>query len=129
VLGILTQFDNTSPYTSGYQITLRYPTDVLRGDAADDVPSPVLAREFELVGAYPNPFNSTTQISFVVGTARTLDLTIFDLLGREVAATKLTGLTPGTHSWTWSPSGASGLYLLRVAGSSSVQTAKVLYLR
>ena len=129
VLGILTQYDNASPYNSGYQITLRYPSDVLRGEAVDDGPNAMLAHEFVLAGSYPNPFNSTAQIRFTVGSARELDLVIFDVLGREMTHQKLTGLTPGAHTYSWTPSGATGLYLLRLSGQSRVESAKLLYLK
>jgi len=129
VMGILTQFDNSSPYTSGYQITPRYASDIIRGTAAGDPVSAPVAGEFRLVDVYPNPFNSAARVRFEVGSARELTVTISDVLGREVMREKLTGLTPGAHDFAWTPNVATGVYLLRVSGASSVQTAKLLYLR
>lgn len=129
VMGILTQFDNSSPYTSGYQITARYPSDIIRGSDAGDPASAPVAGEFRLMDVYPNPFNSTARIRFEVGSARELTVTISDVLGREVMREKLTGLTPGAHNFAWTPNVATGVYLLRMSGASSVQTAKLLYLR
>jgi hypothetical protein len=128
VVGVVSQYCTTPPYTTGYEITPRSTSDIF--PAAADDPNPVaLTTEFELTGAYPNPFNSTTQINFAVGTARNLTLRIFDLLGREVTAEKLTGLAPGEHSYIWKPTGSSGLYLVRLEGAAKVQTAKALYLK
>lgn len=129
IVGILTQFDNSSPYTDGYQITPRYPVDVIRPGAAGDAPAVGMATEFALQSAYPNPFNSTAKINFVVGSARELTLAIYDITGREVLSEKLTGLTPGAHSYAWTPNTATGLYLLRLSGASRVETAKLLYLK
>ncbi|RPH96481.1 T9SS C-terminal target domain-containing protein [candidate division KSB1 bacterium] len=129
IIGILTQYDRTSPYLEYYEIMPRTTADVINHSAAGDPVSGMLAAEFELDGAFPNPFNSTTQIRFTVGAARTLSLSIFDLLGREVTSATLTGLTPGAHSYTWSPTGATGLYLVRLSGESRVETAKLLYLK
>ena len=129
VMGILTQFDNSSPYTSGYQITPRYASDIIRGTAAGDPVGAPVAGEFRLMDVYPNPFNSTARIRFEVGSARELTVTISDVLGREVMREKLTGLTPGAHDFAWMPNTATGVYLLRVTGASTVQTAKLLYLR
>jgi hypothetical protein len=129
VIGILTQYDTDSPYTSGYQITPRTANDILRYQAANDPQSVVAVRDFQLTEPYPNPFNSTAQIAFQVGSARELSLKIYDLLGREVASEVFTGLTPGAHSYLWNPTGATGLYLVRLESASSVQTAKLLYLR
>ncbi len=128
VIGILSQYDNTSPYDDYYQIMPRSTADIVTAGAEDPTAAP-LTREFSLAGAYPNPFNPATAIRFEVGSARTLTLAIYDLLGREVAHEMLTGLTPGTHSYTWSPEGAAGLYLVRVSGANSTQTAKLLFLK
>jgi hypothetical protein len=86
-------------------------------------------KDFRLLGAYPNPFNSVTQIRYEVGSTRDLTLRIFDLLGREVSTEKLTGLTPGTHTYAWTATGSTGLYFIRMEGAGTVQTAKMLYLK
>lgn len=129
VIGIMTQYDPSSPFNTGYQITPRSTSDIINITAAGDPVVAAMAEEFTLTGSYPNPFNSTAQIRFTVGSARELTLTIIDVLGREVAREKLTGLTPGAHSYTWSPSGATGVYLLRLSGASRIETAKLLYLK
>jgi hypothetical protein len=129
VIGIMTQYDPTSPYDTGYEITPRDISDIIRIEAADDPQASLVAEEFALAESYPNPFNSTTQIRFTVGSARQLDLVIFDVLGRQVAHEKLTGLTPGAHTYSWTPSGATGLYLLRLSSANRVESAKLLYLK
>ena len=129
VIGIMNQYDINSPYDAYYEIIPRDTDDIINIGAAGDPPALSLAEEFALAGAYPNPFNSTARIRFTVGSARELDLAVFDLLGREVAHEKLTGLTPGAHTYDWTPSGATGLYLLRLSGPSRVESAKLLYLK
>ena len=129
LIGIMGQYDPSSPYNTGYQIMPRTTDDIINIDAADDPVSAVMTQEFALAGSYPNPFNSTTKINFTVGSARELNLAIYDVLGREVAREKLTNLTPGAHTYTWVPSGATGVYLLRVTGANRVETAKLLYLK
>jgi hypothetical protein len=57
--------------------------------------------------AYPNPFNSTTMISYAIPQGHAGELVIYDLLGRTVALLPLSG-TAGTVSWT--PQSASGVY-------------------
>jgi len=44
-----------------------------------------LPLNFRLNQNYPNPFNPTTKISFTTGTAGNVKLTVYDLLGKEVA--------------------------------------------
>ncbi len=128
VIGIITQFDNSSPYTDGYQITPRSTADI-HPLSADDPHDAASVKDFRLLGAYPNPFNSVTQIRYEVGSADALTLRIFDLMGREVATERLTGLTPGAHTYFWIPTGATGLYFVKLEHGASVQTAKALYLK
>jgi hypothetical protein len=129
VTGIMTQYDFDAPYDADYQLFPRYPSDIDPIDAADDPIGEITPVEFRFDGAFPNPFNSTTNIRFTVGNARDLTVRVFDLLGREVASEKLTGLTPGTHNWNWTPSGATGLYVVRMDSQNLTETAKVLYLK
>ena len=128
VIGILGQHDVTSPYDDYYQVMPRSTADIITAGVNDPTAAPITT-DFQLAGAYPNPFNPATTIRFEVGSARTLNLAIYDLLGREVASELLTGLTPGTHSYTWQPKGAAGLYLVRISGATSTQTAKLLFLK
>jgi hypothetical protein len=129
LIGIMNQYDVSSPYDSNYQIIPRSTADIINVQDAGDPQASLVAQEFVLAGSYPNPFNSTAQIRFTVGSARELDLVIFDVLGREMTHQKLTGLTPGAHTYAWTPSGATGLYLLRLSGESRTETAKLLYLK
>lgn len=128
VRGIVTQFDNSSPYTDGYQITVRYASDIITGSAVGDDPLAV-AESFALVNSYPNPFNGIANIEFAVGSAREIQVTITDVLGREVFTNNLTNLAPGTHRMQWSPEGAAGLYFVRATSATTVQTTKLLYLK
>jgi len=64
---------------------------------------------------YPNPFNPTTTITFTLREPRPVTLTVFDLLGREVAVL-VDGMRPaGAHQVDWQAANApSGLYLYRL---------------
>jgi len=128
VRGIVTQFDTSLPYTSDYQVTLRYPTDVITGTAVGDEPIAV-AQSFALVSSYPNPFNGMATIEFAVGSARDINVTITDVLGRQVYDAQLSNLSPGLHRMQWSPDGAAGLYFVRAHSGATVQTTKLLYLK
>jgi hypothetical protein len=128
VRGIITQFDSSSPYTEGYQLTLRYASDVLAGSAVGDAPVTV-AESFTLTNAYPNPFNGIANIELSVGNAREIELTITDVLGREVYSRTLTNLTPGIQRVQWSPTGAAGIYFVRASSGVKVETTKLMYLK
>ena len=89
-----------------------------------------------LSGAYPNPFNPTTTISYQLPENARVSLKVYDVLGREVA-TLVDGMKePGTYTATFDGSKlASGMYFARMVVSPSdgskplVQVKKMLMLK
>ncbi len=79
-----------------------------------------------LLGAnFPNPFNPSTQIPFVLSEAGNARLAVYDVLGREVALLTDGLLAVGSHVATFDASGLpSGVYMARlgVAGQVQIQT-------
>jgi hypothetical protein len=84
---------------------------------------------FALEQNYPNPFNPSTTINYELPRASHVTLTVYDLLGREVA-TLVDGLEePGYKSVEWNAAGvASGIYLCRLDAGDFVQSRKLLLL-
>jgi hypothetical protein len=69
--------------------------------------------------AFPNPFNSSTTLSFDLPFATSLTLTVFDITGREVMTTHLGSLPAGTHTPSIDASQLpSGIYFARLTSSS-----------
>jgi hypothetical protein len=85
---------------------------------------------FSLQQNYPNPFNPSTTISFSLpGTAR-VRLSVYDMLGREVALLVDEAVAPGSYSTKWEPSGlASGTYVARLQAGPLVQMTKMLLVK
>lgn len=80
---------------------------------------------------YPNPFNPSTQISFDLSQNSRVNLTVYDILGREVA-TLVNGknLSNGTYSFTFDASGlSSGVYIYRLNSNGEMQTRKMTLLK
>ncbi len=71
-----------------------------------------LPQSISLMQNYPNPFNASTNIRFTLPNESTVDLAVYDLLGRRVA-TLASGIKPaGENTVTFNADGlASGLYL------------------
>lgn len=73
---------------------------------------------FAFHGAYPNPFNPSTQIRFDVPEDSHVSLNVIDVLGRKVAEIVNHNYAAGYHSTTWNATNlASGVYFLRFAAS------------
>jgi hypothetical protein len=88
-----------------------------------------LPEDFALEQNYPNPFNPTTEIHFALPEPSDVNLTILDILGREVITLENGSLSAGYHSRQWrgvNSSGnnvGSGIYLYRIIAKA--QSGKV----
>ena len=85
-----------------------------------------ILREFVLHAAYPNPFNSSTNISFDIATSDIIQLDLYDLSGRSVRR-MFTGWTDaGRHEIQIDADGLpSGLYLLKLKSSAGVSVRRI----
>ncbi len=89
--------------------------------AAMNVPA-----EFRLDQNYPNPFNPSTTIAYALPEPANVTLTIYNMLGQEVARLVSADQAAGNYIVTWNATGhASGLYLLRLEAGSQVATRKM----
>lgn len=70
---------------------------------------------FSLSQNYPNPFNPSTQIAFALPVRQFVTLTVYDMLGHEVATLVNGELDPGTYRIRWNASDvSSGIYFYRL---------------
>jgi hypothetical protein len=95
-----------------------------------DVPS-----DFRVEQNYPNPFNPETSIRFVAPGAGHMRVTVFNLLGQEVATIANGNVTAGEGSVTWNGRDdrgrevGTGIYLARFEFGRQVQTVSMTLLR
>ncbi|MBU2502021.1 hypothetical protein KJ682_11890 [bacterium] len=75
------------------------------GGAADKAPGPAPAPR---LGAFPNPFNPTTTIRFVLEEPGPANLQIVDLRGRRITGWSWEDLPAGAHSENWNGLDAGG---------------------
>ncbi len=98
-------------------------TEVEKG--ATDIPD-----AFTLMDAFPNPFNPTTTIAYTIARQEFVQLKVFDVLGREVAALINGVEAPGHKSVVLNAHGlASGVYYYRLQAGDHTQTKKLLLVR
>ena len=82
---------------------------------------------FSLEQNYPNPFNPVTTISYSLPVSQRVTLTVFDVLGREVARLVDGRKTPGRHEVVFDASTLpSGVYLYRLEAGPYIETKKLL---
>jgi len=84
--------------------------------------------KFTLRAPYPNPFNPSTTIEYSVGQAVHVELTVYDLLGRQVSTLVNEPQAAGEYSMKFNASGlASGVYFVRLTAGAFVESAEVIF--
>ena len=88
----------------------------LRGDPLEGViDERTLPSTFVLYQNYPNPFNPTTAIRYQLPAAGDVKLTVYDILGQEVAVLVDERRDAGVHEVVFDGSGfSSGMYIYRM---------------
>jgi len=86
--------------------------------------------DFALKQNYPNPFNLTTTIEFSIHIKGHINLTVYDLTGREVETLVNKIMNAGIYSIEWNAGNLpSGIYIVRLNGKTIIQSHKVLLLK
>jgi hypothetical protein len=85
---------------------------------------------FNLEQNFPNPFNPETNIRFSIPIESDVRVTVFDVLGSEVAQLINEKMTPGTYTVNFKVNNiSSGIYFYRFESRDFIQTKKMIYLR
>jgi len=94
-----------------------------------DEDSPILDA-YELSIPYPNPFNSSVNVSYVVPAKSHVSLVLYDLSGKEVRTLVSGQYSAGNHTMTMQADGlATGIYFVRMEAGEFVATQRLLLLR
>jgi hypothetical protein len=102
------------------------------------IPSEVrsqLPTDYVLAQNYPNPFNASTNISFDLPSGADVRLSVYDVLGREVATLIDGPLAAGNHVVTWNgrtdrgEEVSTGVFFYRLRSSEFDETKKMLMIK
>jgi hypothetical protein len=97
------------------------------------VPSPAAPVQTYLDVNYPNPFNAVTTIRYVLGESAgkpDVRLSVFDVLGREVAVLVNGPQSAGVHTVRFNaPALSSGMYFSRLTAAGISMTRKMVLAR
>jgi len=95
----------------------------VRWDAAE-------IHNFEIANVYPNPFNPVTQIDYNLNQAGNLKISVYNILGQEVAELYSGYQTEGSNFVTWdATSMSSGVYYITMALNGQVDTHKAVLVK
>ncbi len=109
---------------------------ILRQDKPNRVAEPTNNnKSFEVIQSYPNPFNLESTISFNVIETSNVQISIYNLLGKEINSLLDKELSPGNYSIPWDAkdkfgnSLPSGVYLIVLKTNKSVKIFKSVLLK
>jgi hypothetical protein len=89
-----------------------------------------LARGYPLSRNYPNPFKTSTTISFDLPENTFVSLKVFNLFGREVATIASEELSTGRHTRQWNATNMQeGIYFYRLQAGPFTETKKLILLK
>jgi hypothetical protein len=120
--------NSSDPASSAWLDNIFFPGDVVVTSVSDATPD--LPKVFALEQNYPNPFNPKTVVRYQVAGVSDVKITVYDVLGREVAVLANERKLPGRYEVTFDGSHlASGVYFYRMQAGSFVQTRKLTLLK
>jgi tetratricopeptide (TPR) repeat protein len=86
--------------------------------------------KYMLANAYPNPFNSSTTISYDLPEKSLVTLKLFDLSGRELSTLVNSTKDAGSYKTSWDASDLpSGVYICRMQAGEFKNTVKLALIR
>ena len=89
-----------------------------------------IPQTYSLHQNYPNPFNPNTVIGYDLPKAGFVKLTVFDLLGREVAVLVNQRQNAGSFKAAWDGSNnSSGVYYYKLTSGNFTQTNKMILVK
>ena len=95
-----------------------------------DVVPALGALEFALIGNYPNPFNPSTKIRYVLPARSHVKLAVFNSVGQAVAVLQDGEQESGDHETVFNAHGLpSGAYFYRLTAGSITRTMTLLLVR
>jgi len=87
-------------------------------------------KSYNLEQNYPNPFNPTTTITYSLAEEVGVKLTIFDVMGREVAQLINETQNAGTHRYNFNASAlSSGIYFYKLTAGDFISVKKMTLLK
>ena len=123
-----------SRYYYGYNINGQvyiYAGDTSWVVGVEEKPDFTLPKSFYILNNYPNPFNSSTTISFTLNTPEMVNLSIYNTLGQRVAVLLDCQQAAGSYQLKWDAEDlACGVYLVKLSAvNGHLSVRKVMLIK
>lgn len=117
--------DNTSAWAD---TSLNHPVEVKKPVGVED--EKTLPTQFNLKQNYPNPFNPNTTISYSVPIQTNVNISVFDITGKEIAILVNEVKNPGNYDVNFSAKNLpSGIYYYKITTNEYTETKKMVLLK
>ena len=104
--------------------------DSTYGDFTSIMNEEKLINEYRLIQNYPNPFNTSTTIVYNLVEMCEIDISVYDINGKEVENLYSGIQFSGLHHIFWdSPDISAGIYFIRMKSSNNCSVLKCIYLK
>jgi len=92
--------------------------------------APVVVELFQLHQNYPNPFNPTTTIIYEVAKSEKTIVSIYNILGKEIATLVSEIKQPGKYQVIWEAGDQpTGMYFVRMQAGNYTSVRKMMLLK
>ena len=99
-------------------------------EGSPDITSSALPVESMLLTTSPNPFNQSMEVSFYLEREGIVELSVYDVNGREVARLAEGWYPAGCCQFNWNAAGlTSGMYFIRAQSGGAMFIAKALLIK
>jgi len=117
-------------------IGIRFYTAIYTPDSLTSVNEPSSTiNDYMLEQNFPNPFNLSTQVRFVLPNNSKVSIKVYNLLGKEIATLLDKEMSPGNYTVIWEAKDSdgklipSGVYLIRFMAGNYTKTIKAVLLK
>lgn len=119
----------------GYTMIEVYLNELLEGKVTSVKNTSQLPDEFTLLSNYPNPFNPSTNIGYIIPSQGNVSIRIFDIRGSEIRTLHNGVQNAGKHNIVWNGrnnngiSSASGIYFCVINYAGNIKSMKMTLLK
>ena len=86
--------------------------------------------DYKLSEPYPNPFNPSTTISYLIDRNTNINISIYNMVGEKVSELVNTKQAAGEYSVSWEANNQpSGLYLVMLSAGNQIKTQKIMLVK